>query len=58
MESIIGSAASNTGLIGLATSIATNATNAIGQVLPVIAPVFAAIVVIGIVYKVIKKFSS
>lgn len=46
------------GLSTLAGSIASNALNSIGAVLPVVGPIFAAIVVIGIVYKVIKKFSA
>ncbi len=47
-----------TGLTTLANSIATNALSSIGAVLPVVGPIFAAIVVISIVYKVIKKFSA
>ena len=41
-----------------ATSIADNALSSIASVLPTVAPIFAAIVVIGIVYSVIRKFSA
>ena len=43
-----------TALSTTATTIADNALSAIGTVLPTVAPIFAAIVVISITYKVMS----
>lgn len=45
-----------TALTGALTTVATGATSAIGDVLPIALPVMGAIVVIGIGVKVFKRF--
>ena len=46
-----------TALSGMADTICTTALNCLAEVVPSIAPIMAAIIVIGIVYSVIRKFS-
>lgn len=46
------------GLTGLATSVATDGISAINAILPVVAPLLAAVIVIGIGIKTIKKVAG
>lgn len=47
-----------TAIVNAAKTVATDGMNAITQILPVVAPVMAALIVVGIGIKAIKKFTG
>lgn len=47
-----------TALVNGFSTMATNAMDGIGQVLPVVLPILAAIIVIGIVIRVVKRITG
>lgn len=47
-----------TAIVAMAQSVATNALDMIAQILPVLAPVVAAIIIAALGYKLVKRFAG